>query len=43
MTMIPWHKNLVQPFDGSAPMAPIRLGAKTIANLKKGWTRGEAT
>jgi hypothetical protein len=27
----------VQPFDGSEPMPPVRLGATTIANLKKAW------
>lgn len=31
-------EDLVQPFDGSAPLPPIRLGAKTVANLKKAWT-----
>jgi len=35
-------EDLVQPPDGSAPMPPIRLGPKTIANLKKAWTGGEA-
>jgi hypothetical protein len=29
--------DLVQPLDGSEPMPPIRLGATTIANLKKAW------
>jgi hypothetical protein len=36
-------EDLVQPPDGSAPMPPIRLGAKTVANLKKAWTGGETT
>lgn len=27
----------VQPMDGSEPMPPVRLGATTIANLKKAW------
>jgi hypothetical protein len=35
-------EDLVQPFDGSAPLPPIRLGAKTVGNLKKAWTGGEA-
>jgi hypothetical protein len=29
--------DLVQPPDGSAPMPPIRIGAKTVTNLKKAW------
>jgi hypothetical protein len=36
-------EDLVQPFDGSAPMPPIRLGARTVGNLKKAWTGGEAS
>jgi hypothetical protein len=35
-------EDLVQPFDGSAPMPPIRIGAKTVTNLKKAWT-GDTT
>jgi hypothetical protein len=31
----------VQPMDGSEPMPPIRLGATTIANLKKAWPAPE--
>lgn len=31
-------EDLVQPPDGSAPMPPIRIGAKTLTNLKKAWT-----
>lgn len=31
-------EDLVQPPDGSTPIPPIRIGAKTIANLKKAWT-----
>jgi len=34
-------EDMVQPPDGSAPMPPIRLGTKTVANLKKAWTGGE--
>jgi hypothetical protein len=34
-------EDLVQPPDGSVPMPPIRIGAKTVANLKRAWT-GEA-
>jgi hypothetical protein len=33
-------EDLVQPPDGSAPMPPIRIGAKTLTNLKKAWTGG---
>ena len=33
-------EDLVQPFDGSAPMPPIRIGAKTVTNLKQAWTGG---
>ena len=29
--------DLVQPLDGSEPMPPVRLGATTLANLKKAW------
>jgi hypothetical protein len=36
-------EDMVQPPDGSAPMPPIRIGARTVANLKKAWTGGEAT
>jgi hypothetical protein len=36
-------EDLVQPPDGSAPLPPIRIGAKTLTNLKKAWTGGEAT
>jgi hypothetical protein len=35
-------EDLVQPPDGSAPMPPIRLGARTVANLKSAWS-GAAT
>ena len=31
-------EDLVQPPDGSAPMPPIRIGARTVTNLKKAWT-----
>jgi hypothetical protein len=31
-------EDLVQPPDGSAPMPPIRIGARTIGNLKRAWT-----
>jgi hypothetical protein len=34
-------EDLVQPFDGSAPMPPIRIGAKTVTNLKKAWSGAE--
>jgi hypothetical protein len=34
-------EDLVQPPDGSAPLPPIRLGARTVANLKRAWTGGE--
>ena len=34
--------DLVQPPDGSSPMPPIGIGAKTVANLRKAWL-GEAT
>jgi hypothetical protein len=34
-------EDLVQLPDGT-PMPPIRLGARTVANLKKAWTGGEA-
>jgi hypothetical protein len=33
-------EDLVQPPDGSAPMPPIRIGAKTVTNLKKAWSGG---
>jgi hypothetical protein len=35
-------EDLVQPPDGSAPMPPIRIGAKTLTDLKKAWS-GDAT
>jgi hypothetical protein len=35
-------EDLVQPPDGSATMPPIRIGAKTVANLKKAWPGEEA-
>jgi hypothetical protein len=31
-------EDLVQPPDGSAPMPPIRIGARTLGNLKRVWT-----
>jgi hypothetical protein len=34
-------EDLVQPPDGSAPMPPIRLGARTLTHLKKAWNGGE--
>ena len=34
-------EDVVQPPDGSAPMPPIRIGPRTVANLKKAWTGGE--
>ena len=34
-------EDLVQPPDGSAPLPPIRIGAKTVGNLKRAWTGGE--
>jgi hypothetical protein len=34
-------EDLVQPPDGSAPMPPVRIGARTVTNLKKAWTGGE--
>jgi hypothetical protein len=34
-------EDVVQPPDGSAPMPPIRIGARTVTNLKKAWTGGE--
>jgi hypothetical protein len=34
-------EDLVQPPDGSPPMPPIRIGAKTLADLKRAWTGGE--
>jgi hypothetical protein len=33
-------EDLVQPPDGSPPLPPIRLGARTVANLKSAWTGG---
>ena len=30
-------EDLIQPFDGSNPMPPIRIGATTLANLQKAW------
>jgi hypothetical protein len=36
-------EDLVQPPDGSAPLPPIRLGARTVANLKKAWTGGQTS
>ena len=35
-------EDMVQPPDGSAPMPPIRIGARTVANLKRAWTGGDA-
>jgi hypothetical protein len=35
-------EDLVQPPDGSNPMPPIRIGAKTVINLKKACS-GEQT
>jgi len=35
-------EDMVQPPDGSAPMPPIRIGAKTLTDLKKAWS-GDAT
>lgn len=34
-------EDMVQPPDGSTPLPPIRIGAKTIGNLKRAWTGGE--
>jgi hypothetical protein len=34
-------EDLVQPPDGSTPMPPVRIGARTVANLKRAWTGGE--
>jgi hypothetical protein len=34
-------EDLVQPPDGSAPMPPVRIGGRTLANLKRAWTGGE--
>jgi hypothetical protein len=36
-------EDVVQPPDGSAPMPPIRIGPRTLTNLKKAWTGGETT
>ena len=36
-------EDLVQPPDGSTPLPPIRIGGRTLTNLKKAWTGGEAT
>ena len=30
-------EDLVQPPDGSAPMPPVRIGARTVGNLKQAW------
>jgi hypothetical protein len=35
-------EDLVQPPDGSPTLPPIRIGGKTLTNLKKAWTGGEA-
>jgi hypothetical protein len=35
-------EDLVQPPDGSAAMPPIRIGAKTVGNLKEAWPAVEA-
>ena len=35
-------EDMVQPPDGSAPLPPIRIGARTVANLRKAWTGGAA-
>jgi hypothetical protein len=35
--------DVVQPYDGSAPMPPIRLGATTISNLQKAWPAADTT
>jgi hypothetical protein len=36
-------EDLVQPPDGSAQLPPIRIGPRTLTNLKKAWTGGETT
>jgi hypothetical protein len=30
-------EDVIRPYDLSAPIPPIRLGATTIANLQKAW------
>jgi hypothetical protein len=36
-------EDLVQPPDGSDPLPPIRIGAKTLTNLKKAWPGDDTT
>jgi hypothetical protein len=36
-------EDLVQPPDGSDPLPPIRIGAKTLTNLKEAWPGDDTT